>query len=74
MINFDFFPSRQLALYTARLYLTRSLAVLVGLVLVLMALDLLGESGKILAVPGLPGRHSRGSRAHCEEGSAERLR
>ena len=52
MINFDFFPSRQLALYTARLYLTRSLAVLVGLVLVLMALDLLGESGKILAVPG----------------------
>jgi lipopolysaccharide export system permease protein len=35
-----------------RLYLTRSLAVLVGLVLVLMALDLLGESGKILAVPG----------------------
>jgi len=52
MINFDFFPSRQLALYTARLYLTRSLAVLLGLVLVLMALDLLGESGKILAVPG----------------------
>ena len=52
MINLEFFPSRQLALYTARLYLTRSLAVLVGLVLVLMMLDLLGESGKILAVPG----------------------
>ena len=52
MINLEFFPSRQLALYTARLYITRSLAVLVGLVLVLMALDLLGESGKILAVPG----------------------
>ena len=52
MINLEFFPSRQLALYTARLYLTRSLAVLFGLVLVLMALDLLGESGKILAVPG----------------------
>ena len=52
MINLEFFPSRQLALYTVRLYLTRSLAVLVGLVLVLMALDLLGESGKILAVPG----------------------
>ena len=52
MINFQFFPSRQLALYTVRLYLTRSLAVLVGLVLVLMMLDLLGESGKILAVPG----------------------
>ncbi len=52
MINLQFFPSRRLALYTVRLYLTRSLAVLVGLVLVLMALDLLGESGKILAVPG----------------------
>jgi lipopolysaccharide export system permease protein len=52
VINLEFFPSRQLALYTVRLYLTRSFAVLVGLVLVLMALDLLGESGKILAVPG----------------------
>jgi lipopolysaccharide export system permease protein len=50
--NLEFFPSRQLAFYTVRLYLTRSLAVLIGLVLVLMALDLLGESGKILAVPG----------------------
>src|SRR5436190_9746290 len=35
-----------------RLFVTRSLAVLVALVLVLMTLDLLGESGKILAVPG----------------------
>jgi lipopolysaccharide export system permease protein len=52
VINLEFFPSRQLALYTVRLYLTRSLAVLIGLVLVLMMLDLLGESGKILAVPG----------------------
>ncbi len=52
VINLEFFPSRQLAFYTVRLYLTRSFAVLVGLVLVLMALDLLGESGKILAVPG----------------------
>jgi lipopolysaccharide export system permease protein len=52
MINLEFFPSRQLALYTVRLYLTRSLAVLIGLVLVLMMLDLLGESGKILAAPG----------------------
>src|SRR3954468_18561809 len=33
-----------------RLFLTRSLAVLVALVLILMTLDLLGESGKILAV------------------------
>ena len=52
MINVNFLPSRRLALYMARLFLTRSLAVLVMLVMVLMALDLLGESGKILAVPG----------------------
>jgi lipopolysaccharide export system permease protein len=52
MINLDFMPSRQLALYAARLFLTRSFAVLVALVLVLMTLDLLGESSKILKVPG----------------------
>ncbi len=52
MINLDFVPSRSLALYLVRLFLTRTLAVLLMLVLVLMALDLLGESGKILAVPG----------------------
>ncbi len=52
MINFNFLPSRRLSLYMARLFLTRSLAVLAILVMVLMALDLLGESGKILKVPG----------------------
>jgi len=52
MINLDFMPSRQLAFYAAKLFLTRSLAVLIALVLVLMTLDLLGESGKILKVPG----------------------
>jgi lipopolysaccharide export system permease protein len=52
MINFSFFPSRVLAFYMVRLFVTRSLAVLVMLVLVLMTLDLLGEAGKILAVPG----------------------
>ena len=52
MINFSFFPSRQLASYMARLFVTRTFAVLVMLVLVLMTLDLLGEAGKILAVPG----------------------
>src|SRR6478735_10279768 len=52
MINLKLFPSRRIALYTVRLFLTRSLAVLVALVLILMTLDLLGESGKILAVPG----------------------
>jgi lipopolysaccharide export system permease protein len=52
MINLHFFPSRRLALYTVKLFVTRSLAVLVALVLILMTLDLLGESGKILRVPG----------------------
>src|SRR3954449_7601863 len=52
MINLNLFPSRQVALYSVRLFLTRSLAVLVALILILMTLDLLGESGKILAVPG----------------------
>jgi lipopolysaccharide export system permease protein len=52
MINLKFFPSRNLAFYMVRLFLTRSLAVLIALVLILMTLDLLGESGKILAIPG----------------------
>ena len=52
MINLQFFPSRQIAFYTVKLFLTRGLAVLISLVLILMTLDLLGESGKILAVPG----------------------
>jgi lipopolysaccharide export system permease protein len=52
MINLHFFPSRRVALYTVKLFLTRSFAVLVALVLILATLDLLGESGKILAVPG----------------------
>ena len=52
MINLSFFPSRRLAFYMVKLFLTRSLAVLFALVLVLMTLDLLGEAGKILAVKG----------------------
>jgi lipopolysaccharide export system permease protein len=52
MINLGFFPSRRLAFYMVKLFLTRSFAVLFALVLVLMTLDLLGEAGKILAVPG----------------------
>src|SRR6476620_909563 len=52
MINLKFFPSRRLAFYMTRLFITRSVAVLVALVLILMTLDLLGESGKILSVPG----------------------
>ena len=52
MINLGFFPSRRLAWYMVRLFVTRSVAVLIALVLILATLDLLGESGKILAVPG----------------------
>ena len=52
MINLQFFPSRRIALYMARLFVTRSLAVLVALVAILMMLDLLGNSGEILAHPG----------------------
>ena len=51
MINLGFFPSRHLAWYMVRLFLTRSFAVLFVLILVLETLDLLGEAGKILAVP-----------------------
>ncbi len=47
-----FFPSRTVTLYMARLFLTRSFAVLALLVLVLQALDLLSESDKILGYPG----------------------
>ena len=47
MINLSFFPSRRLAFYMVRLFLTRSFAVLIALVLILMTLDLLGESGSL---------------------------
>lgn len=48
----SFFPSRQISLYMAKLFLVRTFAVLLMLVLILQTLDLLGESGKILGVPG----------------------
>ena len=51
-MRLDFFPSRRLTIYLARLFITRVLAVLVMLVLVLQMLDLLGESGNILGYPG----------------------
>lgn len=51
----SFFPSRTMGLYMARMFLIRTFAVLFALVLVLQTLDLLGESGKILAVPGNTG-------------------
>lgn len=52
MQQLQFFPSRTLTLYLARLFVVRIVAVLLMLVLVLQMLDLLGESGKILAYPG----------------------
>lgn len=51
-MQFDFFPSRSLTLYLARLFVVRIFAVLVMLVLVLLMLDLLSSTGKILKVPG----------------------
>jgi lipopolysaccharide export system permease protein len=48
----QFFPSRTMARYMAKMFLIRSLAVLAALVIVLQALDLLGESDKILGVAG----------------------
>ena len=51
-MQLEFFPSRTLMLYLARLFITRIIAVLMMLVLVLMILDLLGQSGDILEYPG----------------------
>ncbi|MEP2235768.1 MAG: LPS export ABC transporter permease LptG [Alteripontixanthobacter sp.] len=52
MTQLDFFPSRQLTIYMAKLFVVRIVAVLAMLVLVLLALDLLGKTGDILAQPG----------------------
>jgi lipopolysaccharide export system permease protein len=52
MSTVSFFPSRTVALYMARLFLVRTFGILGGLVLVLLALNLLSESGRILAQPG----------------------
>ena len=51
-MQLEFFPSRTLTFYLARLFLTRILAVLLMLVMVLQVLDVLGESGDILGYPG----------------------
>ena len=51
-MQLDFFPSRTLTIYLAKMFVVRILAVLVMLVLVLLALDLLSATGKILAAPG----------------------
>jgi len=51
-MNIRFFASRTITLYMGRMFLTRFAAVLAALVIILLALDLLGESGNILAHPG----------------------
>jgi lipopolysaccharide export system permease protein len=51
-VNIQFFASKTITWYMARMFLVRTIAVLAALVLVLQALDLLGESGNILAHPG----------------------
>lgn len=48
----DFFPSRLLTWYLAKTFAVRIIAVLLMLVLVLQMLDLLSQSGDILAYPG----------------------
>jgi len=48
----DFFPSRTMAMYMGRMFLIRTFAILAGLVLILQTLDLLSESGRILAYAG----------------------
>ena len=51
-MHLDFLPSRTLTLYLAKMFATRIAAVLVMLVLVLLMMDLLSESGRILAAAG----------------------
>lgn len=48
----DFFPSPTATQYMARMFLTRTFAILLAMVMVLQTLDLLSESGRILAYPG----------------------
>ena len=52
MISLELFPSRTVSLYMGKMFLVRTFAVLAMLVLILQALDLLTESGHILAHAG----------------------
>lgn len=51
-MNIRFLASRTITFYMARIFLVRFASVLAALVIILLALDLLGESGNILAYPG----------------------
>jgi lipopolysaccharide export system permease protein len=46
----NFFPSRTMSIYMGKMFLVRTFAILGALVLILQSLDLLTESGRILAV------------------------
>ena len=48
----SFFPSRTVAIYMGRMFLVRTFGLLAALLLILQTLDLLSESGSILAHPG----------------------
>ncbi len=52
MSSLHLFPSRTVSLYMAKMFLGRTFAILAALVLVLQMMDLLSESGWILAHPG----------------------
>ncbi len=52
MNTISFFPSATMGRYMVKTFLTRSLAVLAMLVIILMSLDLLRQSSNILAVSG----------------------
>ena len=51
-MQLEFLPSRTMTAYIGKMFAVRIVAVLMMLVIVLMMLDLLGESGKILEYPG----------------------
>jgi lipopolysaccharide export system permease protein len=55
MATNSFFPSRIITIYMAKMFLSRTFAVLFALVLVLQTLDLLGASGDVLAYKGNDG-------------------
>jgi lipopolysaccharide export system permease protein len=52
MIALQLFPSRTVSLYMARMFLVRTFAILAALVFVLQFLDLLSETGNIVAHAG----------------------
>ncbi len=46
------FPSRTITTYVAKMFLVRTIAIMLGLAMVLLVLDMLGESDKILEYAG----------------------